>query len=113
MTHIDWTSQFPASITVCDRDGILLEMNDKAAAVFESDGGRALIGSNMLDCHPEQARLKTERLLQTQATNVYTIEKNGKRKLIFQAPWYADGVFAGLVELALELPAEMPHFVRS
>jgi hypothetical protein len=43
---------------------------------------------------------------------VYTIEKNGVRKLIFQAPWFQDGKYAGLVELALEIPAEMPHFVR-
>ena len=34
------------------------------------------------------------------------------RKLIYQAPWYRDGVHAGLVELSLELPADMPHFVR-
>ena len=45
--------------------------------------------------------------------NVYTIEKHGIKKLIYQAPWYRDGEFAGLVELAIELPAELPHFVRS
>ena len=31
--------------------------------------------------------------------NVYTIEKGGRKKLIFQAPWFEGGAFAGLVEL--------------
>ena len=34
------------------------------------------------------------------------------RKLIYQSPWYRDGAYAGFVELSLEIPAEMPHFVR-
>ena len=50
--------------------------------------------------------------MQTGQTNVYTIEKKGVKKLIYQTPWYHDGAFAGLVELGLEIPAEMPHFVR-
>jgi hypothetical protein len=113
MTALDWVQGFPASITVCDRTGVLLEMNDRAAQVFAADGGRDLIGRNMLDCHPEPARGKTERLLASGATNVYTIEKQGVKKLIYQAPWYRDGQFAGLVELSIELPADLPHFVRS
>ena len=112
MELLDWARQFPASITICDSDGILLEMNDRAAQVFEADGGRQLIGKNILDCHPEPARAKTQRLLESHEPNVYTIEKNGVRKLIYQAPWHKDGAFAGLVELSIELPSEMPHFVR-
>jgi transcriptional regulator with PAS, ATPase and Fis domain len=113
MTITDWIREFPASITICDRDGVLLEMNDRAAEVFEADGGRDLIGTNLLDCHPEPARSKTQTMLESQATNIYTIEKQGVKKLIYQAPWYVDGEFAGLVELAIELPANLPHFVRS
>ena len=45
--------------------------------------------------------------------NVYTIEKNGVKKMIFQSPWYKDGIYAGFVELSLEIPFEMPHFIRS
>lgn len=44
--------------------------------------------------------------------NVYTIEKDGVKKLIYQAPWYRDGAYAGFVELSLVVPAAMPHFVR-
>ena len=101
------------AVTVCDADGILLEMNDKAARTFEKDGGGDLIGRNMLDCHPEPARSKTERLLLAREKNVYTIEKNGVKKLIFQSPWYKNGAYAGFVELSLEIPFEVPHFVRT
>ena len=113
MDEFQWIREFPAEITVCDSRGILLEMNDRSALAFEKDGGRALIGKNILDCHPEPARTKTRTLLETRQKNVYTIEKNGVKKLIFQSPWYRNGQFAGLVELELDIPFDMPHFVRT
>ena len=67
----------------------------------------------MLDCHPDSARKKTERLLAARVKNVYTIEKNGVKKIIYQSPWYKEGEYAGFVELSLEIPLEMPHFIRS
>jgi transcriptional regulator with PAS, ATPase and Fis domain len=109
----DWIKQFPAAITVCDCKGVILDMNDKAAQTFEKDGGYALIGKNLLDCHPEPARSKVQRLLDACEKNIYTIEKNGVKKLIYQSPWYANGQCMGFVEFALEIPFEMEHFVRS
>jgi hypothetical protein len=88
-------------------------MNDKSAKAFEKEGGHKLIGSNMLDCHPDPAREKTERLLAARAKNVYTIEKNSVKKLIYQSPWYKNGEYAGFVELSLEIPVEISHFIRS
>ena len=104
MNELDWIKEFPAAVTVCDKDGILLEMNNKAALGYEKDGGRALIGSNVLDCHPEPARSKTRALLASGEKNIYTIEKNGVRKLLYQSPWYIEGRYAGFVELSLEIP---------
>jgi transcriptional regulator with PAS, ATPase and Fis domain len=112
MTIHDWVEEFPGAITVCDPEGIILEMNAKAARTFEADGGRALIGKNLLDCHPKAARATLEQLMQTGQTNVYTIEKKGVKKLIYQTPWYRDGVYSGFIEVSLEIPFEMPHFVR-
>ncbi|MCG2788129.1 MAG: diguanylate cyclase [Anaerolineae bacterium] len=109
---MNWLKEFPAAVTVCDKEGILLEMNDKAAKTFESDGGYALIGKNMLDCHPQAAREKLEAMMKTRSKNIYTIEKNGIKKLIYQTPWYQNGEHAGFVELSLEIPFEMPHFIR-
>jgi len=108
-----WIKEFPAAVTICDPVGILLEMNDKAARAFAKDGGLALIGKNLFDCHPDPARGKLERLMERRQVNVYTIEKNGVKKLIYQSPWYFNGEYAGFVELSLEIPFEMPHIVRS
>ena len=108
----DWTKEFPAAVTVCDRHGVITQMNDMSATAFEADGGRALVGTNLLDCHPEPSRSLVADLLANPRVNAYTIEKRGVRKLIYQAPWYRDGVCQGLVELSLEIPASMPHFVR-
>lgn len=109
----EWTKEFPTAITVCDKNGIILEMNDKAALSFEKDGGYNLIGKNLFDCHNQDSRDKINELLKDKTVNVYTIEKNGKKKLIYQAPWIENGEIKGLVEFAMEIPFEMPHFVRS
>jgi transcriptional regulator with PAS, ATPase and Fis domain len=107
-----WIKEFPATITVSDPDGIILEMNDKAAKSMAKDGGLALIGKNMLDCHPDPARGKLERLMDERKPNAYTIEKKGIKKFIYQSPWYKDGKYAGFIEFAFEIPFEMPHFIR-
>ena len=113
MEQHDWIKQFPAAVTVCDCKGVILDVNDRAAQTFEKEGGRLLIGKNLLDCHPEPARSKVESLLDTCQKNVYTIEKNGLKKLIYQCPWFENGQYAGFVELSLEIPFEMEHFIRS
>ncbi len=112
MAEQEWVRAFPAAITVCDAEGVILEMNERAIQTFERDGGQALVGRNLLDCHPEPSRSKVAALLASGQRNTYTVEKHGVKKLIYQAPWYRDGRIAGLVELALEIPAELPHFVR-
>lgn len=108
-----WMKEFGAAITVCDPQGVIVAMNDRACATFEKDGGRALVGKSLLDCHPEPARAKLAALLARQGTNAYTIEKNGVKKLIYQAPWYEGSRYMGLVELSLVIPFEVPHFVRA
>ena len=108
-----WVREFRGAVTICDPQGIVLEMNAKAEAVFAADGGRALIGTNLLDCHPEPSRTQVREMLAKGRQNVYTIEKRGVKKLIYQVPWFRDGAYAGFLELSLEIPFEMPHFVRA
>jgi transcriptional regulator with PAS, ATPase and Fis domain len=107
-----WIKEFPAAATVCDPQGIILEMNAKAAKYLANDGGYDLIGKNLSDCHPDPARGKLERLMDSRQVNIYTIEKNGIKKLVYQSPWYQNGEYAGYVELVMEIPFAMPHFVR-
>jgi hypothetical protein len=87
-------------------------MNEKSVENYRDDGGEKLIGKNMFDCHPEPARTKLRELMEKRQVNVYTIEKNGKRKLIYQAPWYVKRKYSGFVELSMEIPEQLPHFVR-
>jgi transcriptional regulator with PAS, ATPase and Fis domain len=112
MININWEKEFPAAITICDKEGIIISMNDKALKIFESDGGEKLIGTNVLDCHPEPARSKLKKMLENGITNIYTIEKRGIKKLIYQSPWYESGIYKGFIELSMEIPFEMENFVR-
>ncbi len=88
-------------------------MNDRSVEMFNEDGGEKLIGTNLLECHPEPARSKVEEMLASGKENIYSIEKNGKKKFIYQSPWYDEaGVYAGFVEIVMAVPFEIPHFVR-
>ena len=111
MMTIDWTTEYPGAVTVCDALGIILYMNERAIKVLSSDGN-SMVGQNLLECHPEPARTKLVNMLQEQTSNTYTIEKNGVKKLIHQSPWFTDGQYSGFVELSFEIPGDMPHFIR-
>ncbi len=102
----------PAAVTVCDKEGILVDMNAAAEALFAKDGGRALIGKNLFDCHNPESQEIIRTLMRDRKNNVYSIEKHGKKRLIYQAPWYRDGECAGLVEISFEIPPAIPNFVR-
>jgi transcriptional regulator with PAS, ATPase and Fis domain len=112
MMNNRWVREFPGAVTVCDTKGTILEMNEKAAEVFAEEGGEKLVGTNVLDCHPEPARSKLRGMMDKRQPNVYTIKKKGKKKLVFQTPWFESGGYAGFVELVFEVPWDMPHFDR-
>ncbi|HOX25428.1 MAG TPA: PAS domain-containing protein [Candidatus Krumholzibacteria bacterium] len=107
-----WIDEFPGAVTVCDPAGVILEMNARAIETFAGDGGADLIGRNVLDCHREPARSRLAAMMAAGTRNVYTIEKNGVRKLIYQSPWFVEGRYRGFVELSLVMPETVPHFVR-
>lgn len=113
MPQLSWTDDFPAAITICDVQGTILYMNRQAAQLFESSGGAALIGSNVLDCHPQRARGVVLSLLAAGQSATFTVEEGKARRVVYDAPWYSDGRYCGLVELSFALPHEMKNFVRS
>lgn len=108
----DWVGELPVAVTVTDVAGIIIAMNARSEETFASDGGAALVGKSVFDCHPEPARTKTVSLYQHQTPNHYTIRKNGRKKIIHQLPWYRNGKFAGFVEFSIPIPDELPHFDR-
>ncbi len=113
MKKINWSKYFPAAITVTDANDTIIEMNDESVNGYIKDGGEALIGSNAIDCHKKEPTLsKVKKLYADHLLNAYTITKSGKKKLIYQAPYFIEGEFSGIVEMSLPLPDEMPHFDR-
>lgn len=108
----NWVKELPIEIMVCDAEGTILEMNAGAEVLFAGDGGRALLGSNVLDCHPEPSRAKLAGMMEKQLTNTYYSTEEGKKTFVFQSPWYRDGQYAGFVEISFQVPDEIPHFVR-
>lgn len=108
----DWVKELPVAITVCDKDAIVLEMNDKAAETFSKQGGKLLIGTSLFDQHQPRSCEMIKTMLATGEPNTYTISKNGQKKLIHQQPWFIDSEVAGLVEISIVLPDEMKHYDR-
>jgi transcriptional regulator with PAS, ATPase and Fis domain len=107
-----WINEFPSAITVCDQEGKILFMNQKAQQTFAKYGGEKLLGQSLYDCHNSTSQEKIRNLLKNGGSNIYTIEKKGEKKLIYQSAWWQNGVVQGLVEISIILPTEIPHFVR-
>ena len=112
MDKYNWSKYFPAAITVTDENGIIVEMNDFSVESYRKDGGANLIGSNAIECHKEPSLSKMKKLYEEHTLNVYTITRNDKKKLIYQAPCFVEGKFSGIVEMSLPLPDEMLHYDR-
>jgi len=109
---MDWINNLDGNIIVCDAEGIIIYMNETALRNYAKYGGADLIGRNLMDCHGEASRIKIMEIMTTHQKNVYTIEKRGRKKIIYQTPWIEGDVYKGIVELSLEIPFEMPHYIR-
>lgn len=116
---LDWAKGVSFAVTVCDREGFIIYMNDKAKATFAKHG--ELIGNNLKNCHSPRSWEIITMLLEKEESNSYTILKNGVKKIIHQTPWYEEedngsGIvekrLGGLVEVSIVIPEEMPHFIR-
>lgn len=106
----DWAEGLGCAVTVSDRDGRILFMNEKSRQTFAKYGD--VIGKSLFDLHPERACGMIRKMLETGVSNTYSISKNGQKKIIHQTPWLKDGKVAGLVELSMVVPEEFPHYVR-
>jgi sensor histidine kinase regulating citrate/malate metabolism len=108
----EWVKEYPGGITVCDSRGIILELNKRAVESLSAEGGKKLIGTNLMGCHPEPARTKLKRMMKNRQTNVYTVQKGRTRKIILQTPWYKKGKYRGFVEVSLPITGKIPNIVR-
>lgn len=103
-----WIKGVTAAITVCDQQGTILDLNDRSVSNFSKDGGSELCGRSLFACHPPAANELLREMLISPEPNTYITEKNGKYRLVHQAPWYEDGKFGGYVEFIFDVPGEIP-----
>ena len=103
----DFFKEVNLAVTITDKEGNVVYQNDSSVGVNGD-----VRGKNMMGCHNERSQQIIRHLLDDAATNVYTISKKGKKKLIYQTPWYEEGIVKGLVELSIIIPEEMPHYDR-
>jgi transcriptional regulator with PAS, ATPase and Fis domain len=108
--NFEYLKEIAAAVTVCDRQGVVVWCNDRSLAQFEKYGNP--VGRSLKDCHLPASWDKIVHLMDASETNVYTIEKHGDKKVIYQTPWLEDGEVKGLIEISFGLPHDMPHFVR-
>jgi hypothetical protein len=113
MANFDEYDTFPGAVMICTPDAIIAYMNAIAETRMAKHGGRALIGSNLLDCHPSPAREKLELLMRERRSNVYTSEKDGVKRLVYQSPCYQDEAYVGYAEFSFEVPLAIPNFLRT
>jgi transcriptional regulator with PAS, ATPase and Fis domain len=50
-----WVKEVPFAVTVTDKTGKIIEMNDQSMEIFEKYGGKALIGKNLTAVHSGRA----------------------------------------------------------
>lgn len=108
----DWAMRLSCAVTISDSAGNIIYMNQRSRDTF-AEGTDRLIGRSLFECHGERSAAMIRHMLATGTDNSYTIEKRGVRKMIYQTPWRdASGAVAGLVEISMAIPAEMPHYAR-
>ncbi|MCX6287943.1 MAG: PAS domain-containing protein [Bacteroidetes bacterium] len=109
---MEWIEKLDGSVIVSDLSGKVIYANDTAVRTFVKPGEQPLPGRDLMECHNDHSQKIISTIMEQKVKNVYTIEKKGKKKLIYQTPWVVEGELKGLVELSLEIPFDMPHFVR-
>lgn len=109
---MNWKNYFSGSVIVCDKELNIVFLNEKAKLLFNENERDSAVGRNLLDCHNEESNKKIREIKENLIPNIYTIEKAGIKKLIYQSPLINNNKFDGIVELSLEIPDAIPHFKR-
>lgn len=102
------------TVTIADEDARIVFLNDRAIAHYADRGGRALIGTNLHDCHNPTSQ---ERIRQMYAryragdlspTRYHEGKGDGTAHSIVVIPITVEGQFRGIAEL---MWSERPELV--
>jgi hypothetical protein len=91
---------------------VIVSINQYANKQFLKNGGRDLLGANLLDYHPEPSRSQLTLMLMAPTISTYTVEKSGIKRIIHQTPNFTKGVIRRVIEISFDIPNEIPHFNR-
>ena len=80
---MDFLKGINIAVTVSDKDGNVIYQNDSSIDVNGDARGR-----NLEQCHNPKSWEMICHMMKENVSNVYTISKKGKKKLIYQTPWY-------------------------
>jgi hypothetical protein len=105
---IQWAKEVNFAITVSDINDNIIYMNDKSNATFPD----IKVGDNLKNCHSNKSNEVINKIKENNIDNIYTIQKGGVKKLIYQTPWYINGIVSGIIELSIVLLDNMPHYNR-
>lgn len=100
---INWFDEVAFPVTVCDKTGIIVYMNQASIDEFEPDGGKELLGKSLMDCHPQPAREILVEMLEKQIPHTYISRADGKEYFVHEAPWFENGKYQGFVEVSIEI----------
>jgi PAS domain-containing protein len=100
-------------IVIADENIDIVYMNEAAIRHHEKDGGAALIGRGLLDCHNPESRHKISEMYEAFAngdlqTRQYLIPKDGYARRVIIMPIVQDGQVKGCLELIIEEPLRLP-----
>lgn len=90
-------------VSVCDKDGIITYLNDKARYYFQEPDMPELLGSDIMDCHPEPSKSRFKEMMTTHETQSIIKGEGDKKRVIHQTPFYNKGVFEGYIEIIIPL----------
>lgn len=102
----EWAEDMDVQVTVCDRKGIIVYMNQAAILGFHKWGGEELIGKSLLDCHNPKSVGMIKEMLNHPFSNTYGISKPNEKRMIHQFPWMEGGEHKGVIEISFDLPMD-------
>jgi len=93
------------TVTVADEDGLIVFLNDLAAAHYADRGGSELVGSNLNDCHNPASQRKIREMYSRyragdlSPTRYHEEQEDGTAQSIVVIPIVVEGQFRGIAEL--------------
>ena len=69
---MEWIEKLDGNVIVSDAEGTIIYLNEKALSKYEKEGGKNLIGRNLMDCHKESSQEKIREIMRTHKNNVYS-----------------------------------------